>query len=484
MHAETAYRGNDALLVGLVLSVSTFWLFAQTANINAPLITESLEISESITGAGIAVAGVVCGMFIAVFGSIADRNGHVRMVLVGNLINLIGSLLLACAPAGDLAVWFFVCGRVLQGIAAALIMPATLTIVQRYWEGNERRRAISMWSFGSFGASGLAGFFGGILAQSPIGWRGVFFFGAVVSVIASLLVRRAPETDTPRSGVKGLDWAGAGTFALATALVFVLITQGSAFDWGGVVPWSIVVASALVVACFVVIEKAKGSEAFLDFALLANRQYSSVVAANFLANAVGGGLIAALWVLQLGYGLSVAKTGLLTLGFAAGIFICLRLGEKLLGSFGARTPMLIATSLVAVAVMLLTPTFLPLGAYMVTAVVGTFILGGGLAIFATPATDAALSALPASKLGVGSGFYKMASALGNGFGIAVSSVLFLVSRDGGWLVGSLDGLVEFSSGGDVAARQAGSVALFGSLALAVSALAVVGLLVPRKTISR
>ena len=478
-----AYQGNDVLLTGIVLSVSTFWLFAQTASINAPHILQDLGLGETVLNSGVAAAGVVCGMIIAVAGSVADRNGHVRMVIAGNIVNIVGSVLLTLAPAGALAAGAFILGRVLQGAAAALIMPATLTMVRTFWEGKDRQRAISMWSLGSFGASAFASFLGGIIGQTFIGWRGIFLIGAVVSVIAILIVRRAPETDTPRSGVRGLDWTGAITFALGTAIVFVLVTQSSKLDFTGVLPWILIAAGVAVFAVFALVERRKGSSAFLDFALFKNRQYSSVVTANFLINTVGGGLIVSLWVLQLGYGLSSATAGLLTIGFAVGVFAFLRVGEKLLGSVGAKVPMLLAATLVMISLMVLTTTFLPTTGYMVVNALGAVVLGAGMAIFATPATDAALSALPADKSGVGSGFYKMASALGNGFGIAVATALFSSQSSGGALADAVARVFSFAEGGNLLIRQAGAVALAGSALFAVVAVLLVVVWVPRRPVS-
>ncbi|WJY68698.1 MFS transporter [Corynebacterium auris] len=474
------YRGDDILLLGLVLSVSTFWLFAQTANINGPRILEDLGLGETVLSSGVAASGVVCGMIIALAGSIADRNGHLRMVIAGNVVNIVGSLLLALAPVGALAVPAFITGRILQGIAAALIMPASLTMVRTFWDGTARHRAISMWSLGSFGASGVTSLFGGLLEQTFVGWRGVFLIGAVVSVVGIILVRRAPETQTPRSGVRGLDWAGAITFALGIAAVFTLITQISKLDFATALPWVLIAAAVIVFAIFGVVEKRKGSKAFLDFALFKNRQYSSVTAANFLLNSMGGALVVSLWALQVGYGLEPGTAGLLTLGFAAGIFAFLRVGEKLLGTKGAKFPIVIAATLVPLSLVFFAFTFLPRTEYMILNVAASVAIGAGLAMFATPATDAALSSLPADKVGVGSGFYKMASALGNGFGIAVFTTLLTSQSDGGPLADVMGRLLPFAADGEVVVRQAAAAALGIGALYGLVALIVIVLWVPNR----
>ncbi len=72
-------------------------------------------------------------------------------------------------------------------------MPASLALVKAYWEGAGRQRAISMWSMGSWGGSGFAALFGGLVAEN-VGWRWIFFACAAVSVIGMLMVRGTPES--------------------------------------------------------------------------------------------------------------------------------------------------------------------------------------------------------------------------------------------------------------------------------------------------
>lgn len=476
--STTTHKGNDALLIGIVLSVSTFWLFAQTASINGPLMINDLGINAELFNAGVSAAGVACGIIIAVAGTIADRNGHVRFVIIGNIINIIGSILVGAAMGGAASVMLMV-GRVLQGFAAGFIMPATLSMIRFFWEGKERQRAISMWSLGSFGSSSLAAAFGGLLATTPLGWRGVFFLGAIVSVIGILLVRRAPETETPRSGLKGLDWPGIALFTVAVAILFIVITQASMFNWGGLTPWLLIALVIAVAAVLIPVERKKDAP-FVDFKLFGNRQFSGAVFANLLINTAAGGLVISGWTLQFGYGLSSGTAGAVTIGFAIAIFLTLRIGEKLIAIVGVRTPMLIGAGLVCLAMLIGMGTFLEKTPYLITVAIASVFLGLGLAIFATPTTDAALSALPPHQAGVGSGFYKMASALGNGFGIAVAVAVFNSQREGGAFGEFFGNIFTFAEVGDVAARQAGLAAMTVSFMLGLLAVILIAVLVPRK----
>ena len=117
-------------------------------------------------------------------------------------------------------------------------------------------------------------------------------------------------------------------------------------------------------------------------------------------------LIVSLMLLQVGGGLSAQTAGLLTLGYAIAIVAFIRTGEKLLQRFGPRKPMIWGCMIVGIAIALLLPTNLMTGTYKILAVISYTLFGLGLAFYATPSTDAALSNLPESQSGSGSGIYK------------------------------------------------------------------------------
>ena len=118
----------------------------------------------------------------------------------------------------------------------------------------------------------------------------------------------------------------------------------------------------------------------------------------------------------------------------------IRVGEKLLQRFGARKPMIWGCLIVAVAILLADADQRPARARIrILAIVAFTLFGIGLAFYATPSTDAALSNLPDDQAGAGSGIYKMASSLGASFGVAISAAIFtaLSADQGGvnWLPG-------------------------------------------------
>ncbi|MFX9224353.1 MFS transporter, partial [Acinetobacter baumannii] len=90
-------------------------------------------------------------------------------------------------------------GRALQGLSAACIMPASLALVKAFWDGPDRQRAISMWSIGSWGGSGLCALFGGLMSQH-FGWRSIFWVAIAVSVLGLWMMHGTPESKAETRG--------------------------------------------------------------------------------------------------------------------------------------------------------------------------------------------------------------------------------------------------------------------------------------------
>lgn len=84
-------------------------------------------------------------------------------------------------------------GRVLQGLSAACLLPATIALINSFFQGEERQKVLSYWSFGSYGGTGLASLFAGIIATF-IGWRWIFVLSIIFSIIALILLRGIPES--------------------------------------------------------------------------------------------------------------------------------------------------------------------------------------------------------------------------------------------------------------------------------------------------
>lgn len=414
----TAYKGTNKMITGIVFGVITFWLFAQSMVNIVPAVQADLGVSLGTINVAISLTALFSGMFIVVAGGLADRIGRKKITYVGLILSVIGSLLLVLANGS----MFLIIGRILQGLSAAAIMPATIALMKEYFAGEERQRALSYWSIGSWGGSGLCSFFGGAVATS-MGWKWIFIFSIVFALLAMWLIKDTPESKAETTGAFRFDFGGLAIFIVTMLVLNVFITQGADFGWTN--PLTIGLAVITVVGIIVFIKyEAQRDNALIDFKMFKSKPYTGATISNFLLNAVAGTLIVANTYVQVGRGFSAFESGMLSLGYLVAVLGMIRVGEKIMQRTGARKPMVWGTALTLVGVGVMGLTFLPDLMYTIVVFGGFILFGLGLGMYATPSTDTAVMYAPANKVGEASGVYKMASSLGNAFGVAISATVY------------------------------------------------------------
>ncbi|XVX19357.1 MFS transporter [Actinomycetota bacterium] len=214
-------------------------------------------------------------------------------------------------------------------------------------------------------------------------------------------------------------------------------------------------------------------------ALFRNMSFTGTVTANFAMNSTLGLLIVSHQLLLIGGNMRPLAAGALTLGYPLMVVLFIRAGERLLQRHGPRKPMIWGALLVALAAALLLPTNLLLSQYKWLAVIAYACFGLGLAFFATPATDAALTSLPAERAGSGMGIFKMASSLGGAIGTAVALALFLGFAEGHGADFVGDIITMTGRQDNVAIREAAAIAIAAMLVFALVAAAVAAIAVPK-----
>ena len=136
VQSKVAYKGNDRLLFGIIMGVIAFWLFARTTLNIAPDMGRDLGMDANTMNVAVAITSLFSGIFIVVMGGLADRVGRLKITRIGFYLSIVGSLLVAITPQGQLATPVLLVGRALQGLSAACIMPASLSLVKAFWFGS------------------------------------------------------------------------------------------------------------------------------------------------------------------------------------------------------------------------------------------------------------------------------------------------------------------------------------------------------------
>lgn len=379
-------------------------------------------------------------------------------------LSILGSLLIVLSPSGTTV--FLIAGRIVQGLSAACIMPSTLALIKSYYQGAACQRAVSFWSIGSWGGSGLCSLFGGIMA-STVGWRWIFWISIAVAILSFVLLQGIPENRNEAAITsKETDLSGIFAFMVGMVALNVLIGQGSKLGWTSPITLGLAAVAVVALIIFFRIEKTCRAP-FIDFNLFRNKTYTGATLSNFLLNGAAGTLMVALTLVQLAAGMSAFQAGLLTIGYLIAILLTIRVGEKLIQKWGAHKPMLLGRAITGLGVFLLAFTFVLASQYVSIAVIGFRLLGIGLGFYATPSTDAALSTVPVEKAGSASGIYKMASSLGAAFGVAISAALFTALSSGH--VEFLEGLF-WGRQDNIAVRYAAAIALLVNLGMILIAI--------------
>ncbi|MEB7891641.1 MFS transporter [Hafnia alvei] len=433
---QSSFKGNDRLTLGMVFGVLTFWLFAQSMVNIIPAVRADIDIPLESLNLAVSLSALFSGCFIVVIGGLADTFGRVKMTYIGFILSILGCLCLILAQGTLL----FTFGRIIQGLSAACIMPATLALIKTYYAGSERQRALSFWSIGSWGGSGLCSLAGGAIA-TYLGWKWIFIFSIIFSVVGMLLIRGTPESKIEESQKQPFDYSGLISFVIALISLNLVITKGAKFGWTSAEVGCLLVIFVVSLFIFFRVEQLKKERSFIDFALFDNRPYTGASFSNFMLNAVAGTLLVASIYVQQERGFTAFQSGALTIGYLIAVLGMIRVGEKILQKVGAKKPMVWGMLTTGIGVAIMALTFLPNTTYVVVVFVGYILFGLGLGFYATPSTDTAISSASADKIGVASGIYKMASSLGGAFGMAISASVYTALLPLGGAVAASAGLL-------------------------------------------
>ncbi|WP_312039689.1 MFS transporter [Macrococcoides bohemicum] len=415
---DTPYKGGRRLVLGIVLGILTYWLFAQSLVIVVLDLKHHFNSSLDVINIAVSLTALFSGMLVVGAGGLADKVGRVKMTQIGLILSIIGSFTMI---ATHMTV-FLLIGRIIQGISAACIMPATLSIIKAYYDDKDRQRALSYWSFGSWGGSGLCSLFGGMIAKN-FGWEWIFIISIIFSSLAMILIHGTPETKSDEPNDMKFDLIGLITLIVLLLSLNIVITQGGTLGVTSPIFIGLIILSIVSFVAFIMVEK-RQINPLIDFHIFQNKPYLGAVISNFLLNAVAGTLIVANTYIQEGLGFSSSKTGMLSILYVVTVLSMIIVGEKLLQRMGAKKPMLLGSAIVCVGIVMISLTFLPENLYIISCVIGFGLFGLGLGLYATPSTDTAVATAPEEKVGVASGIYKMASALGGAFGIAISMAIY------------------------------------------------------------
>ncbi|HDF4344384.1 TPA: MFS transporter [Staphylococcus aureus] len=415
-NTQSSPRSN--IIIAIMLSALTYWLFAQSFINIGPLVGQTYQTSPAVLNLSISLTSFATGIFMVAAGDIADKIGQLRMTYMGLIISMFASLLLIISDITAL----LIIGRILQGLSAAILLPSTVGVLNNQFKGDHLRRAISYLMISTVGGIGLAGVIGGLIA-SNFGWQTNFIISIVIAFIAILLLKGTPEKVSQHSHRHPFDYKGMSIFAVMIGSFTLLLTQG--FEQGWFSTFSIICLSifSITTLIFIIIER-RHEVPFIDFSVLRNRPFIGAFLNNFVLNSGLGVTVVFFIYAQTHLGLSAAQSGLVTLPYAIVAVAMIRLGEKATLRFGGKLMLIIGPLFPVIGITIISMTQLSASQYVIAVIIGFVICAIGNGLVATPGLTIAIFSMPNEKVGLATGLYKMSGTLGGAFGIALGTTVF------------------------------------------------------------
>ncbi len=409
---STQSHKNRALAL-LALTQFIIVIDASITNVALPTIGRDLHINQTDLSWVVNAYTLTFGGFLLLGGRLADLIGRRRMFVIGLAVFGVGSLLGGLSGSSNLLDG----ARALQGIGAAFVSPAALSLVTTIFaEGAERNRALGVWGAVA-GAGGAVGvLLGGVLTE--IDWRLVLFVNVPVAAGAVLAAPRVlPEGKDPTE-VKGFDLPGAISGTAGLGLLVFAMVKASQEGWGttGTIV-RLAIGVALLIA-FVVIEM-RTKHPLLPFSIFRLR---TLRGANLAGILTGMSLFSMFlfisYYLQFVLGYSAIKTGIAYLPLAVSIIITAGIASQLVTRIGFK-PTLIGGLVVLAVGLFWFSRISPTGSYL-SDVLGPSILAGcGLGFTFVPVTIAAVTGTSGPQAGIASGLINASQQIGGALGVAI-----------------------------------------------------------------
>ncbi|MFT4084285.1 MAG: MFS transporter [Nocardioides sp.] len=412
-----------AALTAVMVPVMSFF----SVNVALGEIGQDLSASAGMLQLVVAAYGVVYASLVVIGGRLGDSYGRKRALVAGLTLFALTSLLCSVAQTpGEL-----VGARVLQGVAAAFAMPQVLATIHASTDGEHRSRAIAWFGATAGIATSLAFLVGGLLTDSPVGWRAIFWVNAPVTAIVLIgIVRYLPETKAPHR--TDIDLTGAGLLGATMTLLILPLTEGRALGWP-TWTWICLAAVLPVGGAFVAWQDRLGRHGGLPLIPLPLFRFRSIgvgllIAAPFFV-AFGGFMFIYSLVAQAA-GMSPLRIGVSLLPMSLAFLGASLVAGRLVPRYGASV--LSVGSLIAVlgyAAVGWTVAHTD-GAFTLGDQVAPMVVAGlGLGLVMPPLMGIVLGGVDGHLAGLGSGLIITTQQAGLGLGSAVVGSLYLSQAD-------------------------------------------------------
>jgi EmrB/QacA subfamily drug resistance transporter len=396
-----------------------FMIMLDNTVVNVALPSIQRDLGASLSGLEWTINGYTLSfaVLLATGGRLGDIFGRRRMFLFGVVVFALSSATAGFAQnTTDL-----VASRVVQGVGAALMMPATLSIVTDAFPAHERGKAMGTWAGVSALALAVGPVLGGFLTEH-VSWRAIFYLNlpvAIGAVAAALFaVRESRDTTVGRE----VDYAGVALLTGALTALILALVEGNSWGWGSTEIVALLAGAGLGLAAFVAIEL-RVRAPMVEFRFFSDRNFlGAVVVALIVSFAMLGVFFFLALYMQNILGYSPLEAGVRFLPSTLMIVTVAPVAGRMADRFGPRW--LIAAGLTVVAASLFSFSDIAVDSSYLDLLPGFMLLGIGIAMTMSPMTSAAMNAVAVEKAGIASGVLSMFRMVGGSLGVAVTGAIF------------------------------------------------------------
>jgi EmrB/QacA subfamily drug resistance transporter len=417
MTEETARAKNMALLL-LAMTQFVIVIDASIVNVALPSIGSALHFAQTDLSWVVNAYTLTFGGFLLLGGRLADLLGRRRMFMLGLVLFSASSLLGGLAQS---EAWLIV-ARAAQGLGAAIVSPAALSIITTtFADGEERNRALGVWGAVA-GAGGAAGVLLGGVLTSGLSWRWVLFVNVPIGLLCTLLAPRVLSESHAEVEGREFDIPGAVTITAGLALLVYAMVEAVNAGWGSTSTIARLCGAVLLIGAFVAIERRRRAP-LMPFSIFRLR---TLRGANVVALLIGMALFSMFYFISLYMQevlhFSPLKAGLCYLPLSVGIILSAGGASVLVTRVGFK-PVLVS-GLVLIAAGLLWFSQVRANGSFVADVLGPSLLAAvGLGLSFVPVTIAAVTGTRPAEAGLASGLVNTSQQVGGALGLAILATI-------------------------------------------------------------
>ena len=381
-------------------------------NVALPSIQRDLHASLSSLEWTVNAYTLTFAVLMVTGGRLGDIFGRRRMFLFGVIVFGISSVVIGFSADDTMLIAF----RAVQGIGAAFMMPATLSIITQAFPAEERGTAIGTWAGVSALALAIGPVVGGFLTQE-VSWRAIFFINPPIAVVAVAVTLFAARESRDETVSRSVDLPGIGAITVGLTAIVLAIVEGNQWHWGSGRIVALLVTAAIALVAFVLIEL-RSRAPMVDFAFFRSRSF---LGSNVVAFLVSFAMLAMFFFISLYLQnvlhYSPLETGLRFLPTTLVLIVMGPLAGRLTDRVGPRP--LITIGMVVVAAALFIQSRITVHSGYGQLLPGFILMGFGMGLVMSPMSTAGMNAVDRTKAGVASGVLSMSRMVGGTFGVAV-----------------------------------------------------------------